>query len=116
MKSEKEREREVWIWCPEVEDRQERRQEGKTKYNILTHYCVGFCTVVNQGNQKQLQRGVLVNQNGNADQLADHLNPPNPLFTLSYNDQWAGSLQTQYKHTLKHNLLVCVCVHAEITT
>lgn len=61
--------------CPEVEDRQERRREGKTRYKIWTHYCVGFSTVMNQGNQNQLQRGVLVNENGNADQLADHLKP-----------------------------------------
>lgn len=103
-------------WCPEVEDREERRREGKTRYKIWTHYCVCFCTVMNQGNQNQLQRGVLANQNGNADQLADHLKPSNPLFTLSYNDQWAWSLQTQYKHTLEHNLLMRVCVCTEIAT
>lgn len=39
-----------------------------------------------------------MDKNGNTDQLADHLKPPNPLFT--HNGQWAQSLQTEYQHTL----------------
>lgn len=67
---------------------------------------------MNQGNQNQLQRGVHVNKNGNADQLADHLEPSNPLFTLSYNDQWAQSLQT-HTQTQFACARVRVCVHRD---
>lgn len=49
---------------------------------------------MNQRNQNQLQRGVLENRHGNADQLADHLEPSNLAFTLSYNVLRAPSLQT----------------------
>lgn len=93
-----------------------KRGDGKEKHGIkFEPITVCFCTVMNQGNQNQLQRGVLANKNGNADQLTDHSKPSNPFFTLSYDDQWARSLQTQYKHTQTPfaHARACVFVHRD---